>query len=139
MKKLFFICFIYLLSLTGCTKPEPPALSLTSEKQIQFDVYGGSSGISFTTNQAWSAVSSSDWCTLSQVKGEQGSITVDVACQPNPEYRVRECSVTIVAAGLYHLVNITQAPRIKVEPLPISSKIRLSRFLFLQRFTGNGW
>ena len=121
MKRLIYILFFCFLS--SCIKPEVPVLLLTSGKQLQFDVEGGSGVISFTTNQIWSAVSSSDWCSLSQIRGEQGDVAVNITCQPNPEYRERECSVTIIAAGLYLLVSISQSPNIKVEPVPISSKI----------------
>ena len=122
MKKIFVFLF-FVAFMHGCSKSEVPSLSVTTGKQIQFDVDGGNSSLSFTTNQLWSAVSSANWCSLSQTSGEQGTITIDVVCQPNSEYQERDCSVIIIAAGLYQLINITQSPKIKVEPVPISSKI----------------
>ena len=106
MKKIFIATAALLMVISACQKE--PSLTVTTPAEIPVSADSGSSSISFTTNQAWTASSAASWVHLSATSGESGSVTITLQCDPNDTYEDRTATVTINAGGLTQTVVVKQ-------------------------------
>lgn len=106
MKKIFIAIAALLMVISACQKE--PSLTVTTPAEIPVSADSGSSSISFTTNQAWTASSTAPWVHLSATSGESGSVTITLECDPNDTYEDRTATVTINAGGLTQTVVVKQ-------------------------------
>ena len=106
MKKIFIATAALLMAVSACQKE--PSLTVTTPVEIPVSADSGSSSISFTTNQAWTASSTAPWVHLSATSGESGSVTITLNCDPNDTYEDRTATVTINAGGLTQTVVVKQ-------------------------------
>ena len=79
-------------------EPEPIEYTLNvSPTELIFEDTGGSQTIVITTqNQGWRIVNSCDnWFTISQTSGDEGSSTITITAEENPNEEERSCQFTV--------------------------------------------
>lgn len=122
MRTIFKIqtLILVLLLTAACSKESTPIIRVDSSSDISFKAEGGSAAVSFFSSANWTAIVSSQWCTVSQASGSKGNNSISVNCIANPSNTARECTITITAKDTYAVIHISQEERI---PEPISSLI----------------
>lgn len=95
------------LFAASCQKETPAELKV-SQTEMYFAKEGGTQNISFTTNVAWTASSSAEWCRLSATSGDSSAKSVSVTASENTGYDDRTATVTISAGELKQTVTVTQ-------------------------------
>ena len=104
----------------ACSKESTTTLRIDNSTDIAFKAEGGSASVSFFSSTNWTAIVSSQWCTVSQTSGNKGNNTITINCSPNKSKTQRECTITITAKEVYAVIHISQEEK---EPEPISSLI----------------
>ncbi len=132
MKKHLYLwltgVFLILSLAGGCSSgggediPSPPPTTEkdyinSSTDSFQSFVEGGKIGISFTTNQTWTASSDQSWCNLSQTTGSKGTVSFDVTLAENTTPNERTVTITVKAGTVTKKITITQpaADPVKLE------------------------
>lgn len=126
---LFITVILLAVCVTSCkTEPEADSIKLSSQELITFDMHGGEQNIEFTTNGAWKAQSSQEWCTLSSASGSYLATSTKVRVPLNDKFEPRSAEITITrgSASVKVTVNQATAEGIIVMPeqvnLPYSAK-----------------
>ncbi len=89
------------IKFSGSTAPAPV---FTSE--------GGSSTVSFTATDAWTAsvanTRSENWCSVSPVSGAAGNATITITAQPNSTHDNRSAVITLKSGTAARAITVTQ-------------------------------
>lgn len=90
-------------------KPSDAQFS-ASTLSFDFAYEGGSSPITITSPDAWSAESDADWCYASLTSGANGTSQLHIMAAPNTTGKVRTATITLKAAGQNDIVlSVSQA------------------------------
>ena len=108
-RTLLFLSFLFLLA--GC---EPETILNVSQTPLEFTQQGGNISVSFVANKVWTVNSNASWCKVSPTSGDgsgknKSNATVTVTCDPNSDYDVRTCNLTITCQDLSATIKVNQA------------------------------
>lgn len=127
------ICCIMTAACSGAEEHVSPAdeivLSETSASYetegINTDSNGGSTAVSFTTNQDWTASVSSDqeagennWCHVKPTEGKAGSGSLTITLVENENYEERTATVKLIAGKAMLSIKVTQAQKDIIQTTP---------------------
>ena len=98
--------------------PVPDKVTLNAQS-LTVESTEASASLTITSNKAWTASSNQSWCTLSQVSGEAGSITITLAFSANSTEEDRTATITVKAG------TATATATVKQEKKEVEAKIEL--------------
>ena len=99
--------------------PEEPAITFPtgSDTQPVFTTEGGTSALTFTATEAWTAsvgeadTRAIDWLTVSPTSGQAGTATLTITTEPNNTYDERNAAITLTSGGTRKTLTVTQKQR----------------------------
>ena len=99
--------------------PEEPAITFPtgSDTQPVFTTEGGTSTLTFTATEAWTAsvgeadTRAIDWLTVSPTSGQAGTATLTITTEPNNTYDERNAAITLTSGGTRKTLTVTQKQR----------------------------
>ena len=99
--------------------PEEPAITFPtgSDTQPVFTTEGGTSSLTFTATEAWTAsvgeadTRAIDWLTVSPTSGQAGTATLTITTEPNNTYDERNAAITLASGGTRKTLTVTQKQR----------------------------
>ena len=99
--------------------PEEPAITFPtgSDTQPVFTTEGGTSTLTFTAKEAWTAsvgeadTRAIDWLTVSPTSGQAGTATLTISTEPNDTYDERNAAITLTSGGTRTTLTVTQKQR----------------------------
>ena len=98
---------------------EEPAITFPtgSDTQPVFTTEGGTSALTFTATEAWTAsvgeadTRAIDWLTVSPTSGQAGTATLTITTEPNDTYDERNAAITLTSGGTRKTLTVTQKQR----------------------------
>ena len=98
---------------------EEPAITFPtgSDTQPVFTTEGGTSALTFTATEAWTAsvgeadTRAIDWLTVSPTSGQAGTATLTITTEPNNTYDERNAAITLTSGGTRKTLTVTQKQR----------------------------
>ena len=112
-----FLSGIILTILSACSggtvSPEEPTpapnpivgISIPSTENLSpvFEAEGGSSTLSFTANEAWTATVTNDrareWCSVEPASGAKGTHTLVIKAKPNEEFDNKSATIQLKSSS----------------------------------------
>ena len=99
--------------------PEEPAITFPtgSDTQPVFTTEGGTSTLTFTATEAWTAsvgeadTRAIDWLSVSPTSGQAGTATLTITTEPNETYDERNAAITLTSGGTRTTLTVTQKQR----------------------------
>ena len=99
--------------------PEEPAITFPtgSDTQPVFTTEGGTSSLTFTATEAWTAsvgeadTRAIDWLSVSPTSGQAGTATLTITTEPNDTYDERNAAITLTSGGTRKTLTVTQKQR----------------------------
>ena len=99
--------------------PEEPTITFPtgSDTQPVFTTEGGTSTLTFTATEAWTAsvgeadTRAIDWLTVSPTSGQAGTATLTITTEPNNTYDERNAAITLTSGGTRKTLTVTQKQR----------------------------
>ena len=99
--------------------PEEPAITFPtgSDTQPVFTTEGGTSTLTFTATEAWTAsvgeadTRAIDWLSVSPTSGQAGTATLTITTEPNDTYDERNAAITLTSGGTRTTLTVTQKQR----------------------------
>ena len=99
--------------------PEEPAITFPtgSDTQPVFTTEGGTSTLTFTATEAWTAsvgeadTRAIDWLSVSPTSGQAGTATLTISTEPNDTYDERNAAITLTSGGTRTTLTVTQKQR----------------------------
>ena len=99
--------------------PEEPAITFPTGSNTQpvFTTEGGTSTLTFTATEAWTAsvgeadTRAIDWLTVSPTSGQAGTATLTITTEPNNTYDERNAAITLTSGGTRKTLTVTQKQR----------------------------
>ena len=99
--------------------PEEPTITFPtgSDTQPVFTTEGGTSTLTFTATEAWTAsvgeadTRAIDWLSVSPTSGQAGTATLTITTEPNDTYDERNAAITLTSGGTRTTLTVTQKQR----------------------------
>lgn len=108
IRNFILLASVALLAVVACKKTVPDSLSLT-DGTVKVTAAGMEYDLDFSTNVAWTAVSSESWLTVAPESGEAGDVKAKVTVAANTGVDPRSASVKVTAGSLTATVTFEQA------------------------------
>ncbi len=115
---------VVMLAFFSCSKDDAEIAQLTvPTTDISFLPEGGSSDLSFTTNDSWTLLNGATWLHLSQGTGEAGENTITLTADDNPTGFSRKVVINLETKnGKARRITVTQTgnlyPSFNLTPKP---------------------
>lgn len=94
--------------------PSPAAgITIPSTENLSpvFEAEGGSSTLSFTANEAWTATVTNDrageWCSVEPASGAKGTHTIVIKAKPNEEFDNKSATIQLKSSSTTKTINVT--------------------------------
>lgn len=99
--------------------PEEPTITFPtgSDTQPVFTTEGGTSTLTFTATEAWTAsvgetdTRAIDWLSVSPTSGQAGTAILTITTEPNNTYDERNAAITLTSGGTRKTLTVTQKQR----------------------------
>lgn len=93
--------------------PKPKeSITISSSENLSFESDGGSSTISFTTTEAWTASITNNradaWCSIEPTTGEKGNNSITLKVKENEETDDRTAVIQLKAGSTTKKINVSQ-------------------------------
>ena len=119
MKKLIYLLLpIWMMTCWGCgsesddpgnaPSPAPQEKIEVSTPELVMDEKEGTETVSITSSAAWTANSSSLWCTVSPASGAAGTHTLTIKTASNHTYDERNATISIQAGKASKAFTVKQ-------------------------------
>lgn len=112
MKKQIVLLLAAVALFAAACVPEP-FLSLSEGQSSEITIGSNSecATVKINANNAWTAVSSESWITISPSAGEAGEASISVSVAANTSYDQRMATITITSEGLIQTITVKQAQK----------------------------
>lgn len=124
--KRFFLSFLCLLLITGCSKEEAdPHFAIETSGDLLIAAKTDSKAtVTFTSTREWQASSSADWIAVSPSSGAAGTFTVTVTARSeNTTDNPRSATLILASGSLREKITLQQEAANFIKPEQIEYKI----------------
>lgn len=84
---------------------------ITDPADLNFSAAGGALPLKVAADYSWTIETAAEWLSLSAAQGT-GEQSVEVNCDPNPNFSPREGEISVYTADAERIVKVTQAGRV---------------------------